>query len=328
MKALDPSLRWDDIQTILQDTANDSTDPKVTKGYVDAFRAVERVRPNQPPIVDLTTPADGASVSQGKKVFFHADVIDPESEDLFQGELVFSSDLDGELCAAPCIFEARPQLSAGTHEITAMAIDPFGAIGTDSITLHVVNHAPAATIAQPPTGSSFFTSQQINLRGFGSDVDETIPATNLVWTSDIDGTLGTGKDFLASLSEGTHTVSLTATDAFGLVGEDSITVIVEAGAGFPTAQILSPANGAGFGAGALITFEGQGIDPEDGALTGSALTWSSDRDGPIGTGNTIDVVLSGPSGNELRAHTITLTVTDSDGRESTHSITVSIGTIL
>ena len=38
MKALDPSLRWDDVQTILQNTANPSSDPKVTKGYVDAFR--------------------------------------------------------------------------------------------------------------------------------------------------------------------------------------------------------------------------------------------------------------------------------------------------
>ncbi len=327
MKALDPSLRWHDIQTILQDTANDSPADEVT-GYVDAFRAVEQVRPNQPPTVNITTPADGASVSHGKKVSFLADVIDPESEDLFQGELVFSSDLDGELCTAPCIFEASPQLSVGTHEITATAIDPFGAIGTDSITLHVVNHAPTATITQPPTGSTFFTSQLINFRGFGFDVDESIPDANLVWTSDIVvGPFGAGKDFFISLPEGTHTVTLTATDAFGLMGEDSITVIVEVGEGFPTAQILSPANNASFPAGALITFEGEGIDPEEGALTGSALDWSSDFDGPIGVGNTFDVVLSSGPGGELRTHTITLRVTDSDGHVSMHSIVVHVGVI-
>ena len=327
MKALDPLLRWNDIQTILQDTANSSTDDKVTKGYVDAFRAVERVRPNQSPSVNITKPADEATVSFGRRVTFFADVIDPESEDRFRGKVEFSSDIDGELCTAPCIFENSSQLSVGTHEITATATDPFDAVGTDSIALNVVNNAPTARIQQPPTDSTFFTSQEINFRGFGFDVDEPIPDVNLEWSSSIVGSFGTGRDFFASLPEGTQTITLRATDVLGLTGEDSITVIVQEGEGFPTARILSPSNFEPFPAGAVITFTGEGIDPEDGELTGSALTWSSDFDGVIGEGNTIDVVLSSQSNGDIRFHTITLQVEDSDGNASTNNIGVFVGQI-
>jgi hypothetical protein len=218
-------------------------------------------------------------------------------------------------------------LSIGTHVITATATDPFGATSTDTLTVHVTNSAPSATISEPPEGSNFFTSQEINFRGGGFDFDEPIPDANLVWMSSIDGVFGTGRDFFARLSAGTHTVTLTATDAFGLTGTDTVSVTVQVGAGFPTARILSPPNNSNFADGEQITFVGEGIDPEEGALSGASLRWSSDIDGFLGTGTMITVVLSGSDQTEIVRHRVTLEVTDFDGNRTTHSIDVLIGTI-
>jgi hypothetical protein len=51
--------------------------------------------------------------------------------------------------------------------------------------------------------------------------------------------------------------------------------------------------------------------------------WTSDVDGPLGTGQTITVKPSGSDCNQT-VHVITLTVTDSDGHVGTHSIWISM----
>jgi hypothetical protein len=326
MKALDPTIRWNEVQTILQETANTSDDPRVTPGYIDAFRAVERVKPNAPPTVNITLPRDGANLSWGRKINFLAEVVDPESPGDFNGEVTFFSDLDGNLCTSPCTFENAPQLSIGTHVVTALATDPFGATGNASITINVVNNDPLATIAYPPDGSSFNSSQAINLRGSVSDPDEEIPETNVVWTSNlINNPLGTGKNIWVNLTPGTHTISLTVTDAHNRTGQDNITLNVAAGQGHPTAQITSPQPDRIFPENTDITFQGSATDPEDGVLTGTSLSWYSDRDGLLGTGNTI---VSQPSGIEggYVVHNITLRAVDSDGNEGNHTIRILIGT--
>jgi hypothetical protein len=339
MKALDRSLEHEQVEAILQQTANPSTDPKVNPGYVDAFRAVTRVKLNQPPTVNIVSPPDGVSVSWSTRVSFEADGHDPEPGGLFPGSMVvaLSSDRDGPLCTAELVTLGQtrfncsgPPLSLGRHVISAVATDRFGAAGSDSITLNVINQPPTAHITSPPPGSTFAASQTINFRGFGADPDEVIPDTNLAWNSNLDGALGTGGNISAPLSAGTHTITLTAKDSFGLTGQNSIAVIVVEGPGIPSAAILSPGNRAHFLPGTLITFTGRGTDPEDGILPGARLRWWSSRDGFLGTGTTLSVVLSGPSTPcnpaEVR-HIITLEVMDSDGNITTDQIEVFVGQI-
>lgn len=56
----------------------------------------------------------------------------------------------------------------------------------------------------------------------------------------------------------------------------------------PVVSIASPASGSTVAAGARVILEGTTVDAEDGVLTGSSLSWTSDRDGLLGTGSPLD----------------------------------------
>ncbi len=88
----------------------------------------------------------------------------------------------------------------------------------------------------------------------------------------------------------------------------------------PTALINAPADGATFAPGANVLFVGDGFDLEDGSLPDSRLVWSSDRDGDLGAGRTVERNNLSPG-----THHITLTVGDSAGNQATAAITVAIG---
>jgi hypothetical protein len=86
----------------------------------------------------------------------------------------------------------------------------------------------------------------------------------------------------------------------------------------PTAVITSPPSAASFNANTMITLQGAGMDLEDGFMSDSALSWTSDRDGLLGTGQLLEKLLS------LGTHVITLTATDLGGLKSSAAISVNV----
>ncbi len=92
---------------------------------------------------------------------------------------------------------------------------------------------------------------------------------------------------------GSYRVSLQVSDAGGDVSLSSLTVRV--GNALPTATIVSPAEGTRYTVGGTVSFSGGGSDPDDGELSGEALSWTLNThhndhvhsDGlPTTTGNT------------------------------------------
>ena len=87
----------------------------------------------------------------------------------------------------------------------------------------------------------------------------------------------------------------------------------------PQGAIASPTSGSTIGEGDLAWLQSAVVDPEDGFLEGSAIRWSSSRDGDLGTGASLQVYdLS------LGTHTISLLAEDSDGNELADSITITV----
>ena len=333
---LNPDLTDDQVLAILCDTANPSPDPKVARGYVDAYRAVLAAKANQLPMVGFNLPAEGARVSwRAGDTYFSATATDPETPGQFRGTIAFSSNRDGQLCVADAGGATSrgcygPQLSLGTHVITARAVDPHGAEASTTRAIEVVNSAPIPTITYPANDAQFYTSQTITFRGSAIDFDEPITDTALIWTAGDLGVLGTGREASAKLPAGTHTVQLMARDSLGAVGTTTVRVVVRVGAGFPTVRILAPAPHALVSPNTPITFSGEASDPEEGTLGGAQLRWYSDIDGFLGTGTALIKALSGPPepcNPEAIQHTITLEATDSDGHKATFEMILNVGTI-
>jgi Carboxypeptidase regulatory-like domain len=98
-----------------------------------------------------------------------------------------------------------------------------------------------------------------------------------------------------------------------------LTVNVGAANRSPVVTIHNPTDGSQVTQGTAIAFQGSAMDPEDGALSGAAMAWTSDRDGTLGTGT--DVTRNDLS---VGTHVITLTGTDSDGASSAASISITV----
>ncbi|MEA2639213.1 MAG: hypothetical protein QOF51_607 [Chloroflexota bacterium] len=86
----------------------------------------------------------------------------------------------------------------------------------------------------------------------------------------------------------------------------------------PEPEISGASDGVELQAGSAIRLRGLATDAEDGMLDSRALSWTSDKDGPLGTGEVL--YLTGLSQGE---HVITMTAVDSDGMQGTATLRVT-----
>ncbi|MDA1315448.1 MAG: Ig-like domain-containing protein [Acidobacteria bacterium] len=199
--------------------------------------------------------------------------------------------------------------------------NPGGANATLARALTMSNNAPpnstpVVSITSPPNGQTYPAGATVNLTGTANDSEDGNLTSILSWSSNVDGAIGTGGSRSWAPSEGTHTITASATDTGGKTGNSSITITV--GNAPPSVTITSPASGAIFTQGDTVTLTGTATDPENGALT-SSITWTSSRDGSLGAGGSV-----GTSSLTLGVHTITASVTDLDGKSATDSISITV----
>jgi subtilisin len=90
------------------------------------------------------------------------------------------------------------------------------------------NDPPTVSIISPADGSTFDSGGTIVFEGTATDTEDGDLTATLVWTSNIDGQIGTGGSFSTTLSDGTHTITASVTDSGGTTGSDSISITVMA----------------------------------------------------------------------------------------------------
>lgn len=269
------------------------------------------------PAASITSPASGSRFNQGASVSFGGSGTDLEDGTLLGGALIWISSIDGQIGIGTGFITTN--LSVGTHTITLTATDSTYSSHTDSVTI-TINTPPSVSITSPANSSLFDEGTVITFTGSGNDSEDgVLSGASLVWTSSIDGLIGTGASFTKSdLSAGTHTISLIATDSENASTTSSISVSINM---LPVITIYSPADGSIYDEGESVSFSGNAQD-ESGSLPTSSLRWNSDIDGPIGIGTNFN-----KTDLSVGTHTITLTATDSDNAVTTSSFTVTINTL-
>jgi hypothetical protein len=274
------------------------------------------VNANAAPVVTITSPGDGAASIETDSLSFAASATDDEDGDL-GGSLSWTSNVDGPIGNGASF--SLSTLSIGAHEITASVVDGHGAPGSASITITVApNTAPSVSISAPADGSVFVATEPVTFSGSASDLQDGDLSGSLSWVSSLDGAIGAGASFASSaLSVGAHVITASVIDSHGAPGSAAITVTVNANTA-PAVTISAPGDGSTSIATDSLTFTGSATDAEDGDLSAS-LAWSSDVDGPIGSGVSFSTsVLSvGP-------HVITASVVDAHGAPGSATIGLTV----
>src|SRR5439155_1416040 len=116
---------------------------------------------------------------------------------------------------------------------------------------------------------------------------------------------------------GRHLLTASVKNRAGLVGTAAVTVTVTDRP--PAVAVTAPANGRLFPVGFPITFTATAVDRTDGDV-GFRLVWMSDRDGPLGSGQSITVPRLSPGD-----HRVTASVANRLGTAGSASVSVSIG---
>lgn len=90
------------------------------------------------------------------------------------------------------------------------------------------NTAPSASISSPGNGATFTEGNSVSFSGSASDNEDGNISGALVWSSNLDGQIGTGASFSTSgLSVGSHTITASVSDSGGLSDSDSISITIE-----------------------------------------------------------------------------------------------------
>ena len=87
------------------------------------------------------------------------------------------------------------------------------------------NAAPVVSITSPSNGANFASGTSIAFAGTATDDNDENLTGSLVWKSD-GQTIGSGGSFNTTLSDGTHTITASATDTGNLTGSASVTITV------------------------------------------------------------------------------------------------------
>jgi len=131
---------------------------------------------NTPPVVTITAPANGTSVTQGTSVTFTGTANDTEDGNL-SGSLTWSSSINGIIGSGASF--STSSLSVGTHTITASVTDTGGSPGSASITLTVTGVGPTTVTffsVASQDGRIWESGENTNVGGGGNSTDDLTTA--------------------------------------------------------------------------------------------------------------------------------------------------------
>lgn len=194
----------------------------------------EIIASNNSPIVNVTYPNGGEKLLKGNFTVTWT-----------------TSDIDGDILYSTVQYSSDNGISWNTFALdttdTSISINTVDIIASNTALIRVMtsdglnvttdtsdavfqtpNNRPEVDILSPKTNSTYGSVQLVIFRADVGDAEDGALSNNdIIWTSNIDGVLGIGNNIniLASdLTEGTHIITLTATDSAGHSSHASISL--------------------------------------------------------------------------------------------------------
>jgi hypothetical protein len=192
------------------------------------------VSSNAPQVI-ISSPNSAESWLPGSQHTISWQGLDLDSDPLIYA-LFFSRDagLSWELIEDGLTSE---QYTLDTDDLAGGSDVRFRVVVTDGIltgvdetdhAITVPNHAPELTIMNPVAGAIYLQDSLVVLQGMAIDFEDgTLDDSLLSWSSDVQGGLGVGPSVpLITLQPGNHTISLTATDSYGISNSAQVSIFV------------------------------------------------------------------------------------------------------
>lgn len=286
----------------------------------------ERRKTNNPPVINLLTPAGGQNVGAVLEVTWSAS--DPDGDSLVYS-ILYSKDggatfetIGVDIKGTSIQYDTSHLGGSENAIIRVLATDGFNSAFVDSPPFRVGLKPPELSITSPQDGVTLFSGAPVVMEASASDLEDgPIPPENILWSSDIAGNLGTGNPLNVILPLGNHVITATTQDSDGNQVISTVQVTIADGAIAPRAQ-----------AGVDLTVdEGDAVqldgtastDPNEDSMTyewtqtaGPTVDlddFTSDKPAFITPSVSVDSLLQ-----------FRLTVTDPSGNTSTDSVDVAV----
>lgn len=198
---------------------------------------VQRV--HEAPVAVVTAPENGAiyRLGEGDVVLIGegTDSYDRGASLTGVWEVDGSGPVSGPLDADGISTLTLTDLDLGEHEVRFTVLDGDGDSAVDQVTFVMAGPlgAPSVTITEPEDGASYALGDLVAFRGEATDITTPAEELSFTWWSELQGELadalsgdGASACFTDVLVAGDHVVHLSATDADGEVGEDTVTVTI------------------------------------------------------------------------------------------------------
>lgn len=206
---------------------------------------------NDAPTANIVSPTDDVEYYANQLTLFEGEVADGEDpgsalavewKSSIDGVLAFDSGFAGDDGKT----NGSMLLSTGEHQITLTVTDSTGRTGSDTTTIDVaVGSKPEIELITPVNGDVANLDEIVYFEAVVSDYEDDPENLILSWESDLDGVFSTqsasssgSAEFSdATLSRGTHNITVYATDSDGMTAQDSVTLYINGAPEAPEVRI-------------------------------------------------------------------------------------------
>ena len=301
----------------------------VSDGVDDVSDTASSTIANVAPTVDITAPADGASVAFGSLVSLSATVADAGANHTLTCFIEWGDDTGeaGVISAGVCS-ASHTYVAPGEFTITVTASDDDEADGTASVTITVEaepNTPPSAEANGPYTADE---GADVVIDGTAADADED--TLTYAWSAEpgLDVDAGASCAFadaaaldtsVACTDDGTWTLTLTVSDGVDDVSDTASLTIANVA---PTVDITAPADGASVAFGSLVSLSATVADAGANDTLTCFIEWGDDT----GEAGVISAGVCSASHTYAAPgeFTITVTASDDDEADGTASVTITV----